>query len=237
MFQGRVCRCQFQCGEIEHEDKVQLFQEFYKLDYNAQTLFLKEVCLTVGDVKRRRVRENCSTRHCTIQYNIKTNESIYRVCQKTLCAIYKVTPRRLQILLEKIKYNKPLNDGRGAHKNRPNKVPDENKDLVKDHIASFPLQENHYSRNESTKQCLSPDLSIEKMWKLFKEKYPDTKVTLHCYRDIFNTKFKLRFGVPRSDTCELCDSNFLKMKSVNDPDKLRQIEIESKIHHARADSA
>lgn len=77
-------------------------------------------------------------------------------------------------------------------------IPHENKDLIKAHIASFPLQENHYSRNDSTKQCLSPDLSIEKMWKLFKEKYPDTQVTLHCYRDIFNTKFKLRFGVPRS---------------------------------------
>lgn len=37
-------------------------------------------------------------------------------------------------------------------------------------------------------------------------------------------------------TCELCDPNFLKMKSVDDPDKLGKIEKESKTHHARADS-
>lgn len=143
----------------------------------------------VGDVKRRRVSENCSSRHFTLQYYIKTNESVYKVCQKTLCEIYKITPRRLQIIHDKIKLNKPLNDGRGTHKNRPNKIPDENKDLVKGHIASFHLQENHYSKNDSTKQCLSPDLSIENMWKLFKEQYPDTQVTLRCYRNIFNTKF------------------------------------------------
>lgn len=150
----------------------------------------------VGDVKRRRASENRSTRRFTMQYHLNINESLYTVCQKTLCDIYKKTPCRLQILQDKIMLKKPLNDARGTHDNRPNKIPDENKDLIKAHIASFPLQENHYSRNDITKQCLSPDLSIEKMWKLFKEKYPDTQVTLHCYRDIFDTKFKLRFGCP-----------------------------------------
>lgn len=193
--------------------------------------------MVIGEVKRRRVSEDCSTRHCTVQYYIKTNDSVFKVCQKTLCDIYKITPRRVQILVDKIKFNKPMNDGRGTHENRPNKIPDENKDLVMSHVASFPLQENHYSRNESKKQCLSPDLGIEKMWNLFKEKYPYTQVTLHYYRDIFNTKFNLRFGVPRSDTCDLCDSLFIKMKSTDDPHKLRELQIESQLHHARADSA
>lgn len=40
-----------------------------------------------------------------------------------------------------------------------------------------------------------------------------------------------------SPTWELCDPNFLKMKSVDDPDKLRKIEKESKTHHARSDGA
>lgn len=85
LFLGRACRCQLQCGEIEFEDKVSLFEEFYKLDYNALTFFLKEVCLVVGDVKRRRVCENRSNRRFTMQYNIKikTKESVYKVCQKT----------------------------------------------------------------------------------------------------------------------------------------------------------
>lgn len=188
-------------------------------------------------MKRRRVSENSSKRHCSVEYYIKIKDTVHRICQKTLCDIYQITPRRVQILVEKIKFNKPLNDARGNHENRPNRIPHEDKDLVRGHIASFPLQDNHYSRNESTKQCLSPDLSVEKMWVLFKEKYPNTKVTLHCYRDVFNTKFHLRFGAPRSDTCELCDSLFLKMISNDDPAKLRNLEIESRLHHARADSA
>lgn len=106
----------------------------------------------VGDVKRRRASENRSTRRYTMQYHIKNNESLYTVCQKTLCDIYKITPCRLQILQDKIKFKKPLNNARGTHDNRPNKIPDENKDLIKAkaHIAAFPLQENHYSGNDKT---------------------------------------------------------------------------------------
>lgn len=130
-----------------------------------------------------------------------------------------------------------MSGGRGTHDSRPNKILDTTKELVKKHIKSFPLQENHYSRHDSKKASLSADLSVGKMCQLFNEKDPDVKCGLHYYRDIVNTNFNLRFSLPRSDTCEIYDGLFMKMKSMNDPIMLRQLEAESKIHHARADSA
>ena len=83
--------------------------------------------------------------------------------KKTLCNIFQITPRRLQILQQKIKFKKPLKDKRGIHDNRKNKVSHETRELVKSHISSFAQQENHYSRNTSSKKCLNPDLSKKKM--------------------------------------------------------------------------
>lgn len=174
---------------------------------------------------------------CSVEYFVPRESGNLRVCQKTLCNVYQITPRRLQILQEKIKFNKPLDDNRGLHDNRPNKVPNETKELVKNHISMFPKQENHYSRSDSQKMCLNPDLTVRKMWELFRAEHADTSCTLSFYRDIFNSDFNLRFGVPRSDSCAQCDRLYVQMCSARDENELRKIQIESDIHHIRADLA
>ena len=67
------------------------------------------------------------------------------------------------MLQDKVKFGRSLKDKRGVHDNRPNKIPDEIRDLVKMHISLFPKQENHYSRNDSEKMCLNPNLNVNKM--------------------------------------------------------------------------
>lgn len=232
-----MCSCAFQCGELRNEEKRMHFIEFYKLDYNSQSAFLAKACIKVGDVNRRRVSEVFSRRHCTPQYFIPRKDTNVRVCRKTLCDVFNITPRRVQMLLEKIKFDKPLTDGRGLHDNRPNRVSDETRELIKQHISSFPLQENHYSRLESKKKCLNPNLTVKRMWKLFLNKHPDSQVGIHMYRDIFNSEFNLRFGLPRSDTCAYCDRLYIQLIAANDDTERRTIEVESRIHHARADLA
>lgn len=230
--------CKFQCGEIDHEEKLQQFQDFYQLNYNNQTLFLRNVCIKLVDVARRRVNEDISRRHCSFKYFIfsKKNGEV-PICQKTLCNIFKITPRRIQMLQEKIKFNRSLGDKRGLHGKQRNKIADETKQLIRQHISSFPQQENHYSRQESNKQCLDPGLSEKKMWELFCIKHPDIKVTLHLYRDIFNSDFNLRFGVPRSDTCATCDRFYIQMCSSRNEEECNKIENDLKIHQMRANLA
>lgn len=132
-----MCSCQFQCGELSCDEKRRQFGDFYKLDYNGQSAFLAKACIKVGEVNRRRVSEDISKRHCTVQYFIPRKDNNVRVCRKTLCAIFNVTPRRVQILVDKIKFDKTLSDGRGLHGNHPHKVTDETKDLIRQQIRLF----------------------------------------------------------------------------------------------------
>lgn len=113
------CRCQFYgCRELTLEEMLRYFKEFYESDYNGQTSFLAKACIKVVNIKRQRVSAEISKRHCTVQYYLPTTESDHRICQKTLCEVFKITPRRVQMLVEKIKLNKQLRDGRGLYRRK-----------------------------------------------------------------------------------------------------------------------
>ncbi|CAH1997534.1 unnamed protein product [Acanthoscelides obtectus] len=235
--QERVCKCpQTPRGcnaDLLVGRHVSLFQKFRKLHYDGQSQYLSQI-ISLQEPKRRRVEENISRRHCTVKYSINGTQ----VCRGTVCYIFSITPRRLQWLIGKLKANmNNLQDQRGKHLNRPKKLKNMDVGLISDHIRSFPLQENHYSRNTSAKQCLPADLNISKMFRLFKEKYPDANnISFRVYHDIFKSKFNLRFGLPRSDTCSYCDKLFMKLCSTDDANEKKKIEIESEIHHRKAEA-
>ena len=50
---------------------------------------------------------------------------------------------------------------------------------------------------------------------LFKEKYPTIKVSYVTYRKLFDRKFNLPFGYPKSYTCSAGDEFQAKLKSLN----------------------
>lgn len=73
------------------------------------------------------------------------------------------------------------------------------------------------------------------MWGLFCNKYPESTAKLHVYRDVFNSEFNLRFGLPRLDTCSYCDKFHIQLIGAVDEHTRKQIETESKIHLMKAD--
>jgi hypothetical protein len=62
---------------------------------------------------------------------------------------------------------------------------DETKQFVCNHITSFPKQSSHYSRSKSETEYLSPDLTLQKMYNLYKKQNPETVVSKRLYVDIF----------------------------------------------------
>lgn len=193
--------------------------------------------MEISEPARRRVEEATSQRHCTVKYRLNIDKKSIQVCQKHIISIFNVTKRRIQMIIEKLKSGKNLNDLRGKHSNRPHKIKDDDITLAKQHIASFPSQESHYGRNSSKKLCLNPDLNISKMHKMFLQKYPESKVNLHRYRMIFNENFNLRFGVPRSDTCTVCDKLFVQLSAADDEQTRNLIMRETQLHHVKAEKA
>lgn len=88
-----------------------------------------------------------------------------------------------------------IKDLRGCHTNRPHAVPGNLKELFREHISPFPKQESHYSRAKTHTKFLSEDLNLNKMYKLFGEKYPRHKnISIRTYKDIF-AELNLKFGL------------------------------------------
>ena len=81
-----------------------------------------------------------------------------------------------------------------------NKTSDDDIEFIKQHISSFPWYQSHYSRQDNpTRKYLSSNLSIAKMYDLYKEKCQEEKRGTTCskwiYRRTFNEAFNLSFGL------------------------------------------
>ena len=88
-----------------------------------------------------------------------------RVCRKAFLHIHAVSGGRIDRALKSFVEagGSPQMDKRGRHE-PGNKTPEETISYVKQHIASFPQYESHYSRTDNpNRKYLSPDLTVSKM--------------------------------------------------------------------------
>lgn len=80
------------------------------------------------------------------------------------------------------------------------------------------------------------------MYRMFQEKHPEVKLSYDSYRKIFNEKFNIAFGYPRSDTCSKCDELNVQLKALGsklskEPEQeqeLKKLETEKKLHLSKA---
>lgn len=87
------------------------------------------------------------------------------------------------------------------------------------------------------------------MYSLFKEKCPNNTVSYEKYKQIFNEKFNISFGLPRQDTCSNCDSYSAEVRAIQTglrnfqegseekklaEAKLKQLSTENKLHLTKA---
>nr|CAD7426840.1 unnamed protein product [Timema monikensis] len=211
-------------------------------DYNKQQNYLQRF-IHPQLIKRRRYGKydhpSESRRQHSFSYRvILPGGSDVRVCLKTFCNTFGVTPRRVQLLGEKILAGKmDSSDQRGGPRRTLNNI--EWTDKIVEHIKSFPTIESHYARKiYPNKLFLSPDLNVSRMYRAFLEKYCSEclpgrpPVTRQWYNEIFLLRFNLSFARPKVDTCSTCDSLAVKIKSGD-----QSAIIEQELHHRRAESA
>ena len=68
-------------------------------------------------------------------------------------------------------------DKRG-NKTPKNKTPDEVIDNMKAHIRMFARYRSHYAQKESARECIDSNLTINKMYELYKEECIEKRVHL-----------------------------------------------------------
>jgi len=107
---------------------------------------------------------------------------------------------------------------------------------VCDHIQSFQCRQSHYGKAKSMRSYLPPELSIKKMYAMWKYRQQSQKKTM-CgydkYRNIFCQQFNLSFGNPHQDTCSCCATKTLKMQRATGSDKQKVI-TELRLHKLKA---
>ncbi|KAK4886758.1 hypothetical protein RN001_003029 [Aquatica leii] len=86
------------------------------------------------------------------------------------------------------------------------KIPDDDVNVVKQHIESFPAVDSHY---------LDPNLNIKKMYSLYVEFCEETNkqsVKESFYRKIFCNEYNIFFHEAKKDRCDLCEE--VKMNKI-----------------------
>lgn len=73
------------------------------------------------------------------------------------------------------------------------------------------------------------------MYKIFCKENPAVKVSYKIYWQIFTKDFKLKFGVPKSDTCGTCDHLMQKINLEVDIEKKVDLENKRKLHLHKAE--
>ena len=132
------------------------------------------------------------------KYSVQTGERRVSVCKTEFLSLVGVSSGRVNTLLRNQRLNSgvPMCDQRGRYDHIKQRISPEKLRLVEQHIRSFPVNDSHYTRSHSeSRQYLSADLNIRKMYELYIEKCGEMKqppVKYWCYR-IFNTRFNLSF--------------------------------------------
>lgn len=239
--QQALCKCKYECKRLPYNQKLLLFDEFYKIEHSKQQNYLLGL-IQIKHVARRRhgkygdVAE--SRRQTTVMYTVPNGKGeCVQVCKNTFCNVFAVSGKRCQLLV-KLKQTNPVYVEKRGNKKTNRKFTDDDKALVCEHIQSFPRDVSHYGRQDSGKEYLSQDLNISRLYEAFKKQYPDSTVSYRYYYLIFNKHFKdkLSFKQPRTDTCPTCDLLACKIASSTGSAKIEN-RNKLKLHHLKADKA
>ena len=155
-----------------------------------------------------RPKDGPSRRKKSFSYHFVLNGKEIRVCKQYYLDTVSVSQKVIYNVHEKKNpiTGTPKSDGRGKH---PKKVINqERKQLLRDHIRSFPVVESHYCRSSTKKQYLESQLNLQKMYDLYKEMCEQQHlepVKCSFYRHVFNTEFNFEFHKPKSDRCDKCE--------------------------------
>lgn len=227
--------CKLKCySKITDEFKFQAFHELYSLSTkNEQDIFLQSL-LQVKDIKKRRPRllENNKRRLCSFNYFIKVHDAKKRVCKKLFMSIYSIKNKALFRLQQLLQQGKIPQDQRGKQQNQKI-IPVDVILQVKNHIESFPVKQSHYSSKEYN--YLSAELNIKKMFIMFKNSHPETKVKQSFYYKIFKEHFDLHFGRPAVDACCECERLNIRINSTDLGERaIMAAKAELTVHKKRA---
>jgi hypothetical protein len=216
------------CSGTPVETRQIILQNFNDMDTkNDQDSHLAGL-ITLKHISRRRSRgtpeEGQKPHAASYLFKLRNQGHEIMVCKTAFINLHGITSARLRrIQISLVMTGASPKDLRGRHKNRPTEYSTEPLNLIEMHINSFQPRQSHYTRRKNPERMyLSESLTIKDMHRMFVAEYC-LNIPYNVYWHIFRTKFNIKFGYPRSDTCAECDSLLHKLnaKDITDEEKDR----------------
>lgn len=230
--------CRMKCSQrIKEEDREVCFTNYWKLGSRNKRASYIGSLITINKKKTQKMTINSKkNRSCSCSYEVIINKEKVPVCRSCFETIFGETKGFVQLIIQK-KNVSPCgilpSDSRGLAPPKTKKTPEQMQD-VKSHIQSFPFYESHYCRNRTNKKFLASNLTISRMYDLYKEGR-ENPVSLTLYTECFHD-LGLSFKKPQQDTCHKCDLLEAKLKVATDITKTELL-AERDAHHAMANDA
>ena len=196
----------FGCCEF-YDDQDDIHSQFWSLKDEDKGHFFARTTKRCTKKRTRVKTQKSSTRKFSFQFFFYRGEEKVQVCRQFYLRTLNISAKRIEYYY-KHRINQetgtplPLRHGKHVKK----RIPSDARQSARDHINSYPRVESHYCRASTTRQYLDSTLSVEKMYRMYCENYTELPpVSLHMYREIFNTEFNLSFHVPKKDRCDYCE--------------------------------
>lgn len=223
--------CRFKCFlNVSPEQRRNIFKTFW-LPSKSIELKRQFVASSVHLVPIKRRRPKTGERENQKHFNRKFTFSIDNV-QTEVCKVFFLNTLSISQTFVTTALSKKLEGGMTQEDQRgkkipPNKLPAHVKDSIRSHISQFPTVQSHYSRERSSKKYLDSNLSISKMYEMYREEMLENNVPENeipkswLYFEIFNNEFNYSFKLPDNDTCDQCDEFLIKLKDSTGEERQR----------------
>jgi len=194
---------------IDYVRRLDIFQAYYSLDAGEKDVYLFG-CMR-GSKPKMLLSDTERHREISVSYVLRNDEMDVRLCKKAFMKLHNISQSKVDHIVSQGKLGLPTarSSFRGKHTNRPNKLSDERRQLVHEHIMMFPAESSHFSRHDNPNRLYLPaTLSINAMYVDYEasiELKQMLPVSCCMYRQIFCNDFNLGFGSPRTDTCSRCE--------------------------------
>lgn len=202
--------CRMKCKErISLNDRQAIFKEYWQMgSYLKRSTYMASL-MEIHDKATQRQRTldpvRQKSRVKTYKYFLVIHGKREPICRR--CLLY--TLGESDNFIKTVALRKrssvggtEVDDSRGKIIPK-NKISDDKRQEIKEHILSFPSYESHYTRKSTNKKYLPSHLTISKMYNLFRENR-NNPPSLKIYSQEFH-KLGLSFKKPRVDTCYTCD--------------------------------
>lgn len=204
---------------------MQALRRFHQAFYSSnnkieQDHFIVRYTIQKAPKRFRGKHGEASKKTLVSTFYVKTKSGNVQVCKGAFMSILGIGKSRLQRLCKQNMHScvSPREKRGGDTKSKKYEI---RKQSVMEFIRKLPSLESHYTRGKSTRQYLSSDLSITKLWKHYNEEAQDNlKVKYVYFRNIFNYNFNLSFKSPATDVCSTCISLKSQIKDAPQREKV-----------------